>query len=270
MSLFLLSLLFSLFALCFLGKIKRPVNKNFSEHIEKIAHRGGFEGVAVENSIATIKSAVKSKFKYIEVDVQITKDKQLVLFHDDDLKRLAQINKRIEDLSYLDLTKIELSQGKFNAKIEKLEDLLVEIREHKIFLFLDVKPASRDNLGYVRKIYAMLVEYGVLEYCCITSFSSLVLLYFRLLDQKMALSLSVEKETDDLIAIMLYKIRTLVLPDLLWLNFLLIQNNLFSRDFVERARKNNIQVLAWTINDKIDKDYYNKYKIGYLTDFINQ
>ena len=62
------------------------------------AHRGlhnnGSE--APENSMAAFKKAVKAGYG-IELDIQLTKDKQVVVFHDDFLKRICGVEGKISD-----------------------------------------------------------------------------------------------------------------------------------------------------------------------------
>ena len=57
------------------------LNSNFSA----FAHRGGANDF-VENTLEAFQQSINLGFKYIETDVQATKDNKLVIFHDDDLK----------------------------------------------------------------------------------------------------------------------------------------------------------------------------------------
>ncbi|MDD7757768.1 MAG: glycerophosphodiester phosphodiesterase family protein, partial [Clostridiales bacterium] len=52
-----------------------------------IAHRGLDNGSIPENSMAAFRNAIEKGYT-IELDVQFTKDKELIVFHDDDLSRL--------------------------------------------------------------------------------------------------------------------------------------------------------------------------------------
>ena len=62
-----------------------------------IAHRGLFDNhsEAPENSLAAFRKAVDQGFG-IELDVQLTKDGKLVVFHDFDLKRMCGIHKKFQ------------------------------------------------------------------------------------------------------------------------------------------------------------------------------
>ena len=64
----------------------------------RIAHRGAFNNIDIpENSLLAFKKAIDMKWD-IELDVQLTKDNVLVVFHDEDLKRMTGISKKICDV----------------------------------------------------------------------------------------------------------------------------------------------------------------------------
>lgn len=68
-----------------------------------IAHRGLFDNVTVaENSKTAIKRAIDSNFA-IELDVNITRDNKPVVFHDDKLSRMTNIDGYISGTDYADI-----------------------------------------------------------------------------------------------------------------------------------------------------------------------
>lgn len=70
-----------------------------------IAHRGIHNNKDIpENSLLAFKTAVENNYA-IELDVQLTKDNVLVVFHDYDLKRMTNKNGLIQDLTYKELQK---------------------------------------------------------------------------------------------------------------------------------------------------------------------
>jgi len=52
------------------------------------AHRGGAQE-QVENTLEAFENAVQNGIKYLEMDVHLTKDKQVVVAHDFDLSRVC-------------------------------------------------------------------------------------------------------------------------------------------------------------------------------------
>ena len=59
-----------------------------------IGHRGA-KGLAPENTLPAFRAGIDAGADGVEFDVQRTVDGHLVVFHDDDLKRLAGVDGRI-------------------------------------------------------------------------------------------------------------------------------------------------------------------------------
>jgi glycerophosphoryl diester phosphodiesterase len=73
------------------------------------AHRGLFEAdqSVPENSIPAFRAAVNAGYG-VELDVQLTKDKQVVVFHDDDLVRACGIDARVDAYTFDELMSFPL------------------------------------------------------------------------------------------------------------------------------------------------------------------
>ncbi len=138
-----------------------------------LAHRGLYDNVNVpENSISAFKNAVEKGYG-IELDVRLTKDKQVVVFHDSNLLRLSKSNKNIKDILYKDLNDFKLFNT--NEKIPLLKDVL-KIINGKVPLLIEIK--NYEDSGYFEeKVYELIKDYkGVFGIC---SFNPNVILYFR-------------------------------------------------------------------------------------------
>ncbi len=72
-----------------------------------IAHRGE-SFIAPENTIASVQLAWDKGVKAVEVDVRLTKDKQVVLMHDKSTKRTGNFNKIIADSTLEDLRMVDV------------------------------------------------------------------------------------------------------------------------------------------------------------------
>ena len=75
-----------------------------------IAHRGA-SGLELENSLAAIRRAAQLGASAIEFDIRLTKDRQVVVCHDADLKRVSNSNAKIADLTFKEIRKIKLKNG---------------------------------------------------------------------------------------------------------------------------------------------------------------
>ena len=101
-----------------------------------IAHRGLHDGdLCPENSIAAFKRAVE-KGCSIELDVHILKDGTLAVFHDDDLKRMAGLDRKLRDMTFSEIKKITL--GKSQETIPTLKEVL-ELVDGRVPLLIELK-----------------------------------------------------------------------------------------------------------------------------------
>lgn len=104
-----------------------------------IAHRGDTKA-AVENTLPAVESALRMGVDGVEVDLQLTRDGEIVIFHDKDLKRLAEKDGLVAKTDLARLREIRLGQ----ATIPTLGELL-DLVGDKALLNLEMK--SRDRLG---------------------------------------------------------------------------------------------------------------------------
>lgn len=138
------------------------------------AHRGLFDNKskAPENSLPAFKNAVDNHYG-IELDVQLTKDEVIVVFHDNDIFRMCGVDKNVRDITYEELCKYTLKKSK--CKIPTLKEAL-QVIDGKVPLIVELKL----EYNYKRTcelVNAMLTQYkGVY---CIESFNPLGLYWYR-------------------------------------------------------------------------------------------
>ena len=75
-----------------------------------LAHRGLVTQYQ-ENTMAAVKASVESDVcNGTEFDVFLTKDNRVVLFHDENMKRLTGVDKEIYDMTWADLQTIKVKK----------------------------------------------------------------------------------------------------------------------------------------------------------------
>ena len=101
-----------------------------------IAHRGVNDNdKVVENTLESFSNAVKLGYA-IEFDIHLLKDNEIVVYHDDNLKRLTGINKDLKDLTYDDIKDIKLLNT--NQTIPKLSEVL-KLINGKVPIIIELK-----------------------------------------------------------------------------------------------------------------------------------
>lgn len=118
-----------------------------------VAHRG-YPQHYPENTLIGIEAAIAAGARFIEVDVQISRDRVPVLFHDRGLKRLCGVNGRIQDYRYDELWALRASEpGKFGDRfndvhITRLAELGHFLRRHPdVTAFIELKRSSLEHFG---------------------------------------------------------------------------------------------------------------------------
>jgi len=89
-----------------------------------------------ENSIQAFITAQDAGAQLIESDLQVTKDGVAVLFHDDDLQRVAGLARKVRHLTLAELQKISLEHG---ARIPTLREALIALPQAKFNLDFKVR-----------------------------------------------------------------------------------------------------------------------------------
>ena len=138
------------------------------------AHRGlhDNESEAPENSLPAFKKAVKAGYG-IELDVQLTKDRVPVVFHDFTLERACGKPGKVYEYTYEELQQFPLFQS--NERIPRFEEILKAV-DGKVPLIVEIKLEWMD-LTVCAFVDKLLKEYKGMY--CIESFNPLVLTWYR-------------------------------------------------------------------------------------------
>ncbi len=130
---------------------------------EIIAHRAG-GSLGNENTVLGLNLAIEAGAKGGEIDVQRTKDGYYVLNHDNDLKRLTGVSKRVCDLTLEEIRQLRVPDN-FNLRGEDTDFALFEeildAAKGKIHLYVELKGETADRqMG--EDLYAMVCERDML------------------------------------------------------------------------------------------------------------
>lgn len=138
------------------------------------AHRGLHrrDKSVPENSLAAFRRAAKEGYG-IELDVQLSKDGQVVVFHDATLDRVCGVHARVDELSYDELSRLRLCGT--DEEIPLFSDVLKSIRGCEA-LIVELKNGPR-NRELCEKTKALLDDYH--GNVCIESFNPLIVAWFR-------------------------------------------------------------------------------------------
>lgn len=138
----------------------------------KYAHRGLFSGKIPENSLAAFEKACQNGVG-IELDVQLSSDGTVMVFHDYTLLRMTGVDKKLTKLTKEELCKLSLKES--DEKIPTLEQVL-RLVDGRVPILVELKGESLDT-ALCPAVAKLLKEYGG-KYC-IESFNPFLLRAMR-------------------------------------------------------------------------------------------
>ena len=138
------------------------------------AHRGlhARDKSVPENSLEAFRLAARAGYG-IELDVQLSRDGQVVVFHDDTLKRVCGVDARVDELDYAQLSQLKLCGH--DTGIPLFSQVLDTVRGRSPLL-VELK-TGRHNRELCEKTYAMLEQYR--GEVCMESFDPFIVAWFR-------------------------------------------------------------------------------------------
>lgn len=212
-----------------------------------LAHRGLSQHKAGidENSIRAFEQALEFGATHIESDVHATKDGVAVLFHDDDLERVARLPLKISELTFSQLQEIRLANG---SNVPSLREVL----EHFPNLRLNLDVKAETGCAATAEVINQL---GAHDRVLVSSFSrARKLATLKLLDRPVATSAA----STEVLGLWIAHVFLGLGFGLIARRFDAIQIprsfgpiRLDTKRFIQRARKHGLEVHFWTINDPI-------------------
>ncbi len=144
-----------------------------AEPLQIIAHRG-YSGVYPENTLSAFQGAADIRADYFELDVQRTKDGEIVVFHDDTLNRITGREGTIADYSYDELLSMDFgawfSPAFAGEKIPKLSEALQIAADRGLKVYLELKDIG-EAPGFPTAVAETAKAQGMAEQCLFACFN---------------------------------------------------------------------------------------------------
>lgn len=262
----ILAFAFSVYFLLAMPRLKHRADMDML--ISDYAHRGLWGEGCPENSMAAFTRALERGIG-IELDVQLTADKHVVVFHDPDLVRMCGVERRVSSMTYRELSKLRLLGG-YQA-IPTLNEVL-KLVDGKVPILIELKGRERD-VELCRRVTALLDKYcGAFA---IKSFDPMKLYWFKKFRPRYARGQIVAKvkpsrktKKKETIKVKLFRfafsnmlVNFLSRPD-----FISVDKNMH-KHFMIRFFKRfcNVKVFVWTVRS--GRDYNDLRRDGYYPIF---
>jgi len=179
----------------------------FFDHLPRRGYIGGHRGarsIAPENSFLSMELARKCGVHFWETDIRITKDNELIVFHDDTLDRVTDIatnskfrnrsDFHVEQFTFSELQRLDMGSwfletdpfgtvddGSVNEsekkiirkqKIQRLDDILIYSKSHMFPVNLEIKSLDTepDDVAIVDMIVDKIQETETMDIILLSSF----------------------------------------------------------------------------------------------------
>ncbi|MEX1029505.1 MAG: glycerophosphodiester phosphodiesterase family protein [Paenibacillaceae bacterium] len=203
------------------------------------AHRGS-SSTAPENTKSSILRAIQDGAGFAEIDVQMSADGVVVVYHDQTLKKLGNPT-AIDKLDYSEITNSDAGQW-FDLifageRIPRLEDI-IEIAKNHIKLNIELKMYNPKSP--LPEVVARLLESNsFIHSCIVTSFDQKAIKKIKQLNPNIKTGLIVKSQKQiDL---------TFLNSDI---NIISVKSSAVNTKLMKQSEKYNKEVHVWTVNDE--------------------
>ncbi len=201
----------------------------------RVGHRGA-RAYAPENTLASFKKALETGVDAIELDVRKTKDGQLVVIHDADIKRTTNGEGLVSELT---LTQIKGFSAEGGEKIPTFEEAL-NFLDKKVKVLVELKEA-----GIEEQVLSVVHARGLEKNVVIISFIEEALKKIRELNKIVETGLIYAKHSNPVKAALELKA-----------NYLVALYRFIHTATVQKAHENGLKIIVWTINTPQEAQEY--------------
>ena len=216
--------------------------------ILRISHRG-FSGIYPQNTVMAFQKALEEGVDFIELDVSLSKDDYVVVFHDSDVSRLTDGSGYIKDLSLAQIQNLDAgikTSEKFKGtQIPLLSEVLKALKDTEAKLCIEIKARENDKAGIDEAVVNLVREYGYEERVMFTSYNRDVVRNLAKLYPDKTIGLDpTEEESENESADYIVDLCLECKASVLYFDYLLL-----TQELTDLAHSKGLQVHAWTADD---------------------
>jgi len=227
-----------------------------TNHLQRVAHRGGSQ-LAPENTLAAFRNAFNFPVDAIELDVHMSRDGHLIVFHDNTVDRLTNGKGNILDLDFAYLRNLNAAAhfpGGWPEpqQIPTLREVLDVVKGH-MQVYIEIKQSKRDVIfgRYPNIVEAVIDEVraaNMLDQVLVISFDWMVLPQVKSLEPGVLTGALVsddiwDPQVDHALDILIEQVTALGCN---WIN---LDKILFTTNMPSMLHQHSLKFGLWTVND---------------------
>jgi glycerophosphoryl diester phosphodiesterase len=233
---------------------------NYINKFEIHGHRGS-RGKYPENSISAFNYAMSANIDVLEMDLNITKDKNIIIYHDKTINTklcknglslpikemtLNEIKKyTCGEIQNINFKEQNTSREKIPTFIELLDMINISNHPNKNTIMFNIEIKTEKNLDtnlevieFIKSVITILNKYNIKDRTIIQSFDDRALTAVKHIDSSIKLSLLIESDNINMIEV----------AKKIDVNIISPFYKLLNKELVKQIHNNGFKVLPWTIN----------------------
>ncbi len=211
---------------------------DLEDHTMIIAHRGA-SADAPENTLAAMELAITEGADWVEIDVQETREGEVVVIHDGDLKKIGDSDLRVFEASLEELQSVDIGSWMdpsfSDQRVPSLQQLLA-LCKNRINVVIELKYYGREE-RLEERVVNIVEAAGMQDQIVVMSLSYAGIQKIKSIRPEWKVGLLSSVAMGDITR--------------LEADFFAINARFASRAFIRQAHKRDRQVMVWTVNDPI-------------------
>ncbi|MBO5459716.1 MAG: glycerophosphodiester phosphodiesterase [Lachnospira sp.] len=235
---------------------KNPFDRIAIFHETKITAHRGASLEAPENTLAAFRKAMEDLADYIELDVQLTSDGEVVVMHDTSALRTTGVDRNVSSMTLEEIKQLDAgsyySEEYAGETVPTLEEVM-ELVQGRVMLNIEIKSAANSR-NLAEKVIDIVRKYNVTDKCVVTSFDYNALKYVKQYEPKIQTGYILSVAYGDY-----YNMEDV--------DFFSMNASFLSKRTVDAIHHSGKQVYAWTVNTENSiKNLTNKGVDNIITD----
>ncbi len=210
------------------------------------AHRGA-SGYAPENTMPAFEKAIEMGADGIELDVQLTKDGELVVIHDETIDRTSDGSGWVKDLTYAKLARYNYNKTHpeyANAKIPTLEEVYALVKPTGLTVNVELKSGEIFYPELEERVLDLTARMGMEERVIYSSFNHYSIQKIKELDSEAKTGMLYSDGIINPVSYASYVVGADAMHPALY--------NLQFPGYMRDCRKHGKKVHVWTVNEEQD------------------
>jgi len=194
-----------------------------------IGHRGA-AALEPENTLLSIERAMDIGVDAVEIDVHLSKDKELVVIHDATVDRTTNGTGPVSSYTVQEIKKLDAGKGEAIPTLQEVIDFI----DRRVMLVIELKEE-----GTERSVVDLIIQNNLFDKACVISFWHRLVKTVKEMDSRIKTGvLLVGSPVDACIA-------NQASADALAMKYTFVD-----REFVKIAHKKGLKVFIWNIDDQ--------------------